>query len=563
MLFAVKAEAVAERAIMRLKQGKKPVIAFSNTMGSFLESLENENGLPVGDGDRVSADFATVLIKGLDGVLRYTVYDAKGNAEHKMFELSDFSHEAQLRYKYILQKINRASTGIVISPIDLIKQKIQEAGYSVAEVTGRKYELRLEERSLSKEELIKLSKVNSGRKGKTIKIPTIVKQIMPVVQQKIVVQSEEFTDILSQLEKQVKTLPKIGRQESLGAEAIVYLHYFYGGSDWYITEWDGKDKTFGFAILNDDIEMGELGYMSVQELTNTVTRYGSVELDFHWRPKTLKEVRDKRTGGLGKLEQKSFVGTILNRKRENTNDAFRRFNDNEVDVLMINQSGSTGASAHAIATKKVPVSQVKQRVMIVLQAELDINTEVQKRGRINRTGQLIKPIYDYFTCAVPAEKRLMMMLQKKLKSLDANTNSNQKNSEAILKSDDFLNKYGDVVVLDYLKENLDFNRDIGDPLGLLKSDKDSGKERAVPEEAAHRVSGRVAVLPTKDQEEFYDEIIRRYHNYVEQLIQQDEYDLEVETMDLQATFWINLYWWLMPLEGNRPFQTIPIWKRLR
>src|SRR5690606_19438350 len=118
-----------------------------------------------------------------------------------------------------------------------------------------------------------------------------------------------------------------------------------------------------------------------------------------------------------------------------------RFNNNEVDVLMINQSGATGASAHAIATSKVKPNEVKQRVMIVLQAELDINKEVQKRGRINRTGQLMPPIYDYVISSVPAELRLMMMLQKKLKSLDANTTSNQKSSEDLLKSDDFLNKY--------------------------------------------------------------------------------------------------------------------------
>lgn len=84
--------------------------------------------------------------------------------------------------------------------------------------------------------------------------------------------------------------------------------------------------------------------------------------------------------------------------------------------------------------------------MIVLQAELDINTEVQKRGRINRTGQILKPIYDYVTSAIPAEKRLMMMLQKKLKSLDANTTSNQKQSTKILDVPDFLNKYGDKIV---------------------------------------------------------------------------------------------------------------------
>ena len=79
--------------------------------------------------------------------------------------------------------------------------------------------------------------------------------------------------------------------------------------------------------------------------------------------------------------------------------------------------------------------------MIVLQPELDINREVQKRGRINRTGQVYKPIYDYINSAIPAEQRLTMMLQRKLKSLDANTTSNQKQSKTLLESPDFLNKY--------------------------------------------------------------------------------------------------------------------------
>ena len=220
----------------------------------------------------------------------------------------------------------------------------------------------------------------------------------------------------------------------------------------------------------------------------------------------------------------------MSRRKINTNDAFRQFNNNEVDVLLINQSGSTGASAHAIVTPKVSKDQVKQRVMIVLQPELDINTEVQKRGRINRTGQIMKPIYDYVNSAIPAEKRLMMMLQKKLKSLDANTTSNQKSSTKILDVPDFLNKYGDRIVAEYLKENPTVNMLLDDPLRI--SDREI--EGAELEDAAHKVSGRVAVLSTKMQQEFYNEISTRYNEYVEYLKQIDEYDLEVEAMNLQA-----------------------------
>lgn len=377
MLFSLKAEAVADQAIKRLKEGKKPVIAFASTMGSFIESMENEKGIAVGDGDTINADFSEVLKRGLDGILRYSEKDVDGNPIHKKFELSELPPEAQTEYHRILEKINTVSTGITISPIDIIIKKIKEAGYSVAEVTGRKYEMQM--------------------------------------------------------------------------------------------NWKGSKAL------------------------------------------------------------------VLARKRINTNDAFRQFNNNEVDVLMINQSGSTGASAHAIPTAKVSKEQVKQRVMIVLQAELDINTEVQKRGRINRTGQILKPMYDYVTSAIPAEKRLMMMLQKKLKSLDANTTSNQKQSTKILDVPDFLNKYGDKIVKDYLMENKEVNDLLDDPLRLKNSKADSGGQDAnTLEDAAHKVSGRVAVLSTKMQQDFYNEIAERYNDYVEYLKQIGDYDLEVEAMNLET-----------------------------
>src|SRR5436305_7959334 len=96
MLFSLKAEAVAERAIMRLQEGKKPVIAFASTMGSFIETLENEQGLPVSDGDVINADFSEVLKRGLDGILRYTEKDVDGNSVYKKFEPTDLPQEAQM-----------------------------------------------------------------------------------------------------------------------------------------------------------------------------------------------------------------------------------------------------------------------------------------------------------------------------------------------------------------------------------------------------------------------------------------------------------------------------------
>ena len=53
------------------------------------------------------------------------------------------------------------------------------------------------------------------------------------------------------------------------------------------------------------------------------------------------------------------------------------------------------------------------------------------------------------------------MLQKKLKSLDANTTSNQKQSSKVLDVVDFLNKYGDEKVGEFLANNPTFNEMTG------------------------------------------------------------------------------------------------------
>jgi hypothetical protein len=459
MLFSLKAEAVAQQAIRRLKEGKKPVIAFASTMGSFIETLEDETGMPVTDGSTINADFAEVLKRGLDGVMRYTEKDVTGKPEYKRFSLDELAPEASVEYLRIAEDIRQIATGITISPIDVIVKILKEAGYTVAEVTGRKFELQLN------------TPRTNTQLGKGGGVPDFKR-------------GERVTDRESGKTGVVEFVMKKG--------------FVIPGQD------NTRNYEYEYSIKFDD---GQSWTFPEEQLmpvsTSTVT---------------------------GKHPT---MGLVLSRKKINTNDAFRKFNNNEVDVLMINQSGSTGASAHAIPTAKVPKEQVQQRVMIVLQAELDINTEVQKRGRINRTGQILKPIYDYVTSAIPAEMRLMMMLQKKLKSLDANTTSNQKQSTKILDVPDFLNKYGDKIVVEYLMENPGVNRLLDDPLHLTDSESDSGSS-LVPEDAAHRVSGRVAVLSTHMQQEFYNEIAGRYQDYVEYLLQVGEYDLEVEAMNLEA-----------------------------
>jgi hypothetical protein len=330
LLFSLKAEQVAQEAIAEIENGRKPVIAVSNTMEAFL----NELGVA---GDKIANyDFGVTLRRGLEGLLRFTTRDGMGEAKPGTINLTELNPEAAEVYNRISETIDRLSSGITISPIDVIKDRIRKAGYTVGELTGRTNEL----------------------------------------------------------------------------------------------------------IFNQD-----------------------------------------------------GTATITKRVHTDKKKLARDFNSGDLDALILNQSASTGISLHASER----FADQRQRVMLVAQAQLDVNTEIQVRGRIDRTGQVYRGDYKYLISAVPAEQRLIMMLKAKLKSLDANTTSSQKSSANEIEVVDFLNKYGDELCVEYLKENPDINEKLLDPFGFEGKSEEELSRITNIEDAATRVAGRVALLTVKEQ----------------------------------------------------------------
>lgn len=225
-------------------------------------------------------------------------------------------------------------------------------------------------------------------------------------------------------------------------------------------------------------------------------------------------------------------GGVVESFRSNTEKSFREFNNGNYDVLLINQSGSTGSSAHASKDFK----DQRQRAMIIHQFELDINTEVQKRGRINRTGQVNLPEYYYMTSDIPIERRLMTMLKAKLKSLDANTTGSQKTNDDTLKSADFLNKYGDIVAWNWIDENQDMMVRLGYPSykKITKNDIVSYERNDSKEGTIRQLTGRAGLLKVEDQDALYDELLDRYKAQIQLEKQQGTYDLETEFLPLDG-----------------------------
>lgn len=387
LLFSLKADAVANRVIENLKNGFKPVISFTNTMEGFLDEAPKDTPM-----DKVP-NFSATLMRALDGVMRYTETNLKGEKVNKSFTVNDLSEAGQNRYYEIKSKIEHLSADLPISPMDAIKIKIQNAGYKVGEITGR----------------------------------------------------------------------------------------------------------------------------------------------------TLEMVQD---------ENGKYI--IQNRKDRDKKSAARDFNNGQLDVLMVNKSGSTGISLHA----SPKFEDQRQRVMVFAQFQSDINDEVQMRGRIDRTGQKFRGKYEYIMSSIPAEQRLQMMFKAKLKSLDANTTSSQKSKFNEMEVVDYLNKYGDEVTWQYMIEHPELSEKLGDPLNMLS---ESGEESntddasgAKKEGCAAKIARYLPFLPVKEQEEVFKEITDAYSVKIQLLNDAGENDLEITTMPLKAKTISKKIWKLgtEPNSGN-------------
>ncbi len=109
--------------------------------------------------------------------------------------------------------------------------------------------------------------------------------------------------------RELAKLPKLYANEDAGVslpEVIIHMHFFIGGCDWYIAEYDGENLFFGYANLGDDLN-AEWGYISLEELREIKVsvpllkdekHIGSipaeVDRDLHWRPKPFREIKTNR-----------------------------------------------------------------------------------------------------------------------------------------------------------------------------------------------------------------------------------------------------------------------------
>ncbi|MEB3281239.1 MAG: strawberry notch C-terminal domain-containing protein [Lyngbya sp.] len=198
------------------------------------------------------------------------------------------------------------------------------------------------------------------------------------------------------------------------------------------------------------------------------------------------------------------------------------FNCGEIDCLIGNRTMSTGISLHA----SEKFADQRQRHFLLLQPEGDINIAKQFFGRFDRTGQVNAPKITIGAADIPYERRMQSILMGKLAGLSANTTANRESQVDFGESRDFLNRYGDQVAEEVLKDNPELNYRLNSPY----------QEGFEYEEGRliSKLTGRLPILSIDEQEEVMQQVEMGYDALMEELDSLGINTLKTTTLDLDA-----------------------------
>lgn len=207
------------------------------------------------------------------------------------------------------------------------------------------------------------------------------------------------------------------------------------------------------------------------------------------------------------------------------------FQNGKYDAIVITRSGSTGISLHA--TDRFEDSDIRQRDFIVLQKAANIAEFLQWMGRVNRKDQVVPPVITGLESGLPAELRLTMMHNAKLRKLSANTTSNRENANLEGEEFDLLNDVGDRVALEWLAEN----PDVAELLDInLPSEDDLDDAARFSQECPYinKLMGRLMMVSVEKQEEILKTLTERFADKIEELEQRGENPFKVDVFEWKA-----------------------------
>ena len=271
-----------------------------------------------------------------------------------------------------------------------------------------------------------------------------------------------------------------------------------------------------YEDIRFEIEVGNFGDMPISPIDFIKNRIQQAGY-------SIDEITGRNTEIVTTPEGKA---TSVPRKKRDRRVVLDDFNNGRLDAILVNKSGSTGTSAHTDPKFK----DQRRRVMIVGQAAPDINDFMQMLGRIMRFGQTSLPRYVVLSSSLAAENRFMVLLRRKMASLNANTSADTESdltaNEGLVA--DIFNSIGDDVVYNVLKSNPEIVDQMDFSLPPLEEGIDEGGD------FARSATGYFVILPDDYAAKLWRDISELYTDRIRALDEVGENPLKANVDDLRA-----------------------------
>jgi hypothetical protein len=276
---------------------------------------------------------------------------------------------------------------------------------------------------------------------------------------------------------------------------------------------DAREQYEGIRNEIEGVDFGDMPISPIDFIKNRIQQAGY----------SIDEITGRNTEVVTTPDGKA---TPTSRKKRDRRVVLDDFNNGRLDAILVNKSGSTGTSAHTDPKFK----DQRRRVMVVGQAAPDINDFMQMLGRIMRFGQTSLPRYVVLSSSLAAENRFMVLLRRKMASLNANTSADTESdltaNEGLVA--DIFNSIGDDVVYNVLKSNPEIVDQMDFSLPALDEGIDEGGD------FARSATGYFVILPDDYAAKLWRDISELYTDRIRALDEVGENPLKANVDDLRA-----------------------------
>ncbi len=217
----------------------------------------------------------------------------------------------------------------------------------------------------------------------------------------------------------------------------------------------------------------------------------------------------------GREHQVDARGEIVRREIPPKHEVAAAYNSGELDVLLYNAAGGTGASYHA----SPDFADQRPRTILQLELPLDVLQHLQSLGRGNRFDQVALP--EFVTCSTDTvpEQRLLAANNRKLRRCGAILDGDRDHPAVARGVPDIFNALGEEACRSVIRSD----RGLAARLDL------DGDRRQ--QQLAKSIFTRALLLPRAEQERVFDLIVAEYEALLEAAESRGDSPLKVPSLD--------------------------------